>query len=39
MFSVLANRMSLRAARDSHAYVIDDLYPRWPENRESARGV
>ena len=26
-------------ARHSHAYVIDDLHPRWPENREVSRGV
>ena len=26
-------------ARHSHAYVIDDLHPRWPVDREIARGV
>ncbi len=26
-------------ARHSHAYVIDDLHPRWPADREIARGV
>lgn len=26
-------------AQHSHAYVIDDLHPRWPENREISRGV
>lgn len=25
--------------RHSHAYVIDDLHPRWPSDREIARGV
>lgn len=25
--------------RHSHAFVIDDLHPRWPENREISRGV
>ena len=26
-------------ARHSHAYVIDELHPRWPTDREMARGV